>query len=259
MQTGLADILESVKRTDIWLFFAWSDTRARYKRSVLGPFWLTLGTAIGAAGLGYLWATLLNVDKATLIPSLTGGLIVWQLLAGTIIEGTQTFSRQASIIRNLPLPYFLHPLQLISRQFVNFAHNLIVFVLVAVIFQIKPTLATLLFIPGLLLVFINLSWIALLVGMLSARFRDIGPMLEAFIPLLFFLTPVLYRPDQVGFNSMFLLANPLSHLLLVVREPMLGHAVPVYVWAINLAMAIAGWTVALAVFNRRRHRIPFWV
>ena len=75
------------------LYLAWIDTRARYKKSVLGPFWLTFGNLIGVLGLSVVWANLLKEDMRTFVPSLTIGLIVWQLVAGTIGEGATTFVR----------------------------------------------------------------------------------------------------------------------------------------------------------------------
>jgi ABC-type polysaccharide/polyol phosphate export permease len=259
LSSGTADIIESLKRTDIWLFFAWSDTRARYLRSFLGPLWLTLGTAIGAAGLGFLWSALLGQDKATVIPSITAGLVVWQLVSGVIVTSTGVFPSNAGLIRNMPLPYFLHQLQLVSQLLVNYSHNILVVVLVSLIFSVGVGWANLLVIPGLLLAIINLLWISLLVGMLSARFRDIEPMVQSLMPLLFFLTPVLYRPDQVGFSSIILMVNPLTHIFLPIREPMLGAAPAGITWVVSISMAMGGWAFTLWFFNRHRHRIPFWV
>jgi ABC-type polysaccharide/polyol phosphate export permease len=76
METGVLDLTEALKRLSVALYFAWSDTKARYKRSVLGPFWLVLSTMVGVVGLGVIWSVLLKVDRREFIPSLTIGLIV---------------------------------------------------------------------------------------------------------------------------------------------------------------------------------------
>jgi len=256
---GITDIIDSIRRGRVAFYLAWSDTRARYRRSVLGPFWLTLGTAVGVAGLGWLWSELLKVDRATFIPSLTAGLIIWQFLAGCITESTGVFVRQSSVIRNLKLPYFLHPLQLVLRHFVNFIHNLVVFVAVAALLDVPVTWSTLLVVPGILLVILNLFWIALLIGMLGARFRDIEYALAAFFPLLFFISPVLYRPDYLPFSAYFIWLNPLSHLIEVIRSPLLGVSPPWFVYAAVGGFLAVGWSTSLVIFNKRRNRIAFWV
>lgn len=256
---GLEDIVASLQRWRVALYLAWSDTRARYRRSVLGPFWMTLGTAVGVAGLGLLWSELLKMDRATFIPSLTAGLIVWQFFAGCITESTTTFIRQASVIRNLQLPYFLHPLQLTLRHFVNFAHNLVVFVVVALLLHVPVTWQTLWVVPGVLLVALNLLWLNLMFGMLGARFRDFEYAVAALVPLLFFVSPVLYRPGYLPFSAELIWLNPISHFIEVIRTPLLGAAPPVHTLLVTGGLAVLGWLFTVAFFNTRRNRIAFWV
>ncbi len=256
---GITDIAQSLKRWRVALYLAWSDTRARYRRSVLGPFWLTLGTAIGVAGLGWIWSELLKIDRAKFIPSLTAGLIVWQFLAGCITESTGLFVKQSIIIRNLQLPYFLHVLQLVFRHFVNFAHNLVVYIAVAVILAVPVTWDTLLVIPGVFMVAMNLLWITLLFGMLGARFRDLEYAVAALLPLLFFISPVIYRPGYLSFSARLIWLNPLSHFIEIIRDPMLGFSPPWFVYAAMGTMLVLGWGMTLSLFNQRRNRIAFWV
>jgi lipopolysaccharide transport system permease protein len=256
---GLADLVESLRRIRIAFYLAWGDTRARYLRSVLGPLWLTLGTAIGVVGLGFLWSELLKIDRANFVPSLTAGLIIWQLISACMTEGTAVFVRQANIIRNLQLPYFLHPLQLVLRHFVNFLHNLLLYVAVAVWFAVPVTASTFLVVPGILLVALNLLWMVLLLGMLGARFRDVEYAVASLIPLLLFVSPVFYRPDYLPFNSALVWLNPFSHLIEAIRDPLMGQTPPWFVYATLLVMLIAGWSFTLWLFNGRRNRIAFWL
>ena len=133
MPPGLADIIRTFRNPRLILYMAWSDVRARYKRSVLGPLWITLGTAIGVVGLGFIWSALFKMERATFIPLLTVGLILWQFLSGCLSEAPSVFSRSANIIRNLGLPLALHPAQLVLRHMINFAHNVPLFFLVMLV------------------------------------------------------------------------------------------------------------------------------
>lgn len=256
---GIADVIQSLKRGRVALYLALSDTRARYRRSVLGPLWLTLGTAVGVVGLGWLWSELLKIDRAFFIPSLAAGLIIWQVLAGCITESASIFVKQGSVIRNLQLPYYLHPLQLVLRHLVNFTHNLLVYIAVAMVLSVPVTWSTLLVVPGIILLFLNLAWIALFIGMLGARFRDIEYLLMTLVPLLFFISPVLYRPNYLPYSSNLIWLNPISHLIEIVRSPLLGAPPDWYVYATVCVMLISGWCITLALFNTRHNRIAYWV
>lgn len=249
-------MLQSLK---LALFYAWSDTKARYRRSVLGPYWLVIGTSVGVAGLGFLWGALLKVDKAVFIPSLTVGLVVWQLLAGCITESPMTFTRNASIIRNLRTPYLIFPLQLLLRHLINFAHNMIVVVAVLLIFPPQISFAQLLLLPGMLIVIANLLWLVVLVGMIGARFRDVEQIIAALMPVLFFLSPVIYRPDQLGVQEHFAWLNPLSYMISLLRDPMLGIVPPFFVYLVSIVMLCVGSAATLWLWIHRQSRIVYWI
>jgi ABC-type polysaccharide/polyol phosphate export permease len=259
MNYAFKDILDSFHKLPMAFYFAWGDTVARYRRSILGPFWLVLGTAIGILGLGWLWGRLLKVDYDVFIPSLTIGLVVWQFIASSIVEGRTSFIRNAALIRNVKTPYLIFPVQVLLRQLINFAHNLIVVVGVLIVFSSAVSWVTLLVIPNLVLVIMNLLWMVLLIGLLGARFRDMEQLIAAVMPILFFLSPVIYRPDQLGIKSAFVWFNPFSHMISLLRFPLQGSVPPTFVYVVMMTMAVVGWSIALWFLNRKYGRIAFWV
>jgi ABC-2 type transport system permease protein len=259
MPPGLADIFRAFRNPRLIFYMAWSDVRARYKRSVLGPLWITLGTAIGVVGLGVIWSELFKMDRATFIPLLTVGLILWQFLSGCLVESASVFGRQANIIRNLDLPLALHPAHLVLRHIITLAHNIPLFFLVLLVLGRPFSASMLMAVPGLLLVVANLYWIALLVGILGARFRDFEYLVAMIMPLLMFLSPVLYRSSALPFSGRYIWFNPLAEMIEVVRLPLLGDPVPGFVYAANAGMLAVGGLLTLALFNAKRNRIAFWV
>jgi lipopolysaccharide transport system permease protein len=256
---ALTDLRRAGRLLHVIAFMAAGDLRARYRRSVLGPFWMTLGTAIGTVGLGLVWSELLRMDRASFVPSLTAGLIMWQLLSGCLTEATTTYWRQSAILRNLSVPLSMPPIQMLLKHLINFVHNLPVFVAVLLIFRVPVGWNTLLVLPCLLLVALNLFWMTLLLAMLGARFRDLEYVIGAAMPLLMFLSPVFYRPSYLPFNGQFVWLNPLSHLIEVVRYPLLGTSPPGFVLLTTLLLAVAGWIFTLWLFNAKRNRIAYWL
>lgn len=259
MPPGLADIIRTAKMPRLIFYMAWSDIRARYKRSILGPFWITLSTAIGVVGLGFIWSELFHMDRAVFIPLLTIGLILWQFISACITESTTVFIRQANIIRNLNLPISLHPAQLVLRHLINLAHNFPLFIIVALILGCKFDWQSLLFIPSLLLVVCNLYWMSILIGTLGARFRDLEYLVLMVMPLLMFLTPVMYRPNALPSIGKYMWFNPLADMIEIVRYPLLGQLTPAFVYLINIAMLLVGGAITALLFNAKRNRIAFWV
>lgn len=257
--TIVSDLQQTLNAARVVLFMAWSDVRSRYKRTILGPLWLTLGTLLGTAGLGYIWSELFHLDRATFVPALTSGLIVWQFLSGCITEAPTTFNRQAGIIRNMEVPLSIHPAQMVTKHFINLLHTAPVFVVVAVLMNVHVGWPTLLFIPCLMLVTANLAWITFLLSILGARFRDLEYLVAAVMPLLMFLSPVMYRPNFLPISGHLLWFNPLSHLIELLRYPLLGTIPPGFIVWTSICMAVVGWGVVLVLFHRVHSRIAFWI
>ncbi|MDR3424226.1 MAG: ABC transporter permease [Alphaproteobacteria bacterium] len=259
MSPGLADIIESAKLPRLILYMAWSDIRARYKRSVLGPLWITISTAIGVVGMGFIWSELFKMKRDEFIPMLTVGLIMWQFMSACITEATVVFSRQAGIIRNLNLPISIHPAQLVLRHVINLAHNIPLFFLVVLILGRKLDLHLLMFVPGLLLVIANLYWMSMMLGILGARFRDLEYLVTMVMPLLMFVSPVMYSADSLPKIGKYMWLNPLGDMIEIVRYPLLAEATPHYVYVVNIGLLLIGALLTLILFNAKRDRIAFWV
>lgn len=241
------------------LYLAWTDTRARYKKSVLGPFWLTFGNLIGVLGLSVVWANLLKEDMRTFVPSLTIGMIVWQLVAGTIGEGATTFIRQASMIRNVAIPYWFFVIRALFRQIINLLHNLIIVVGVVWYFDFPLQAETWLALPGIVLVLVNLFWMTYLLGMLGARFRDIEYLVNAFLPLLFFISPVIFRPDRLPVDMQIIWLNPLSYFIEVVRAPFLATVPEASHYLVMLGTLLVGSTLTALLVKFKGRQLAFWV
>ena len=259
MGPGLRDIIETCKRWHFVFYMAWSDIRARYKRSVLGPGWITISTAVGVVGLGFIWSELFHQDRSTYIPTLTVGLIFWQFISGCITESGGILGRQSNTIRNFNLPLSMYSAQLVLRQSINLAHSLPLFFIVVLVVGRPWSINMMLFIPNFLLVAANLYWMTLLIGILGARFRDLEYFISMIMPLMMFISPVMFRPNALPFSARYIWLNPLADMIEIVRAPLLGEMTPSFLYGANIGLLLVGSTVTLLLFNAKRNRIAFWV
>ena len=95
--------------------------------------------------------------------------------------------------------------------------------------------------------------------MLTSRFRDIPPIVTSLVQILFFVSPILWKPEQVPARAVFVDGNPFFHLLNIVRQPLLGELPALSSWAFSLALTFAGLLLAGLCFVRFRSRIAYWV
>jgi lipopolysaccharide transport system permease protein len=139
---------------------------------------------------------------------------------------------------------------------------MIILPLVFLVFMKFPGWALVAFIPGLLLLIVNLSWAIWLLGTATTRYRDVGPIVSSLSIVAFYLTPVMWYPSLIGDNSVahFLLGlNPFYHWLQLVRLPLLGTWPTAENWGVAVLSACLGWLATIAVIRRYRSKIAFWV
>ncbi|WGR90765.1 ABC transporter permease (plasmid) [Bradyrhizobium sp. ISRA443] len=254
----VGDLREAVSRWPLWSRLAWQDVLLRYRRSIIGPFWLTLSMGFTVAALGGVYGDLFGIGLIDFLPYLTAGLLVWGLIQACISEGCQTFIEGEWIIRQMNVPLLMFPLRVVCRNLVIFAHNLVIYVAILLIFPVHVGWGVLAAIPGLFLLLLNAAWCATLLGMLSARFRDLPQIVASVLQVAFLATPVIWRSDLISHKAVVLF-NPFYYFLEILRGPLLGQAPPISTWIVVLVITTGGIIVTSLFYHLRRSRVPFWV
>jgi len=253
------DLADGFGKSWMWAALALQDIKLRYRGSVLGPFWLTISTLVMVIAIGAIYGRLFHVDIATYLPYLALGLIVWQTFSSIITEGCDTFLREQSVIQQVPIPFSIHAYRNVCRNFIVLAHNLVIVPIGLVVFRIPIDWHVLEIIPGFLLLAINGFWISILLGLISARFRDVPPIVASFLQVLFFVTPIFWSVEMLGNWQAIAALNPLFAVIDVVRAPLLGVAPAESSWIVLLIMTVLGCSVSFAAFARFRTRIAYWI
>ncbi|MGY2067536.1 galactan export ABC transporter permease subunit Wzm/RfbD [Blastococcus sp. SYSU DS0619] len=264
---ALADLADGWRQRELWGHLGWQDIRQRYRRSLLGPIWITISMAVTAVALGILYAGLFGNPLEEQLPYILVGFIVWGFIAGCINEGSEVFIANEGLIKHLPSPISVHVYRLVWRQILFFVHNLIVYAVMLIVFPQPLTWMSLAAIPAFLLLMLNGLWIALLAGIVSTRFRDLTPITQSIVQLMFFMTPIVWIYDDflnspnptIAERARWAEFNPFLHFLEIIRAPMLGADQHWRHWVVVLVIAVVGWTLALVVMRRYRARVAYWV
>src|SRR3990167_5468257 len=123
MNLGLSDLIEGIKKWRIWFLLGWQDIKMRYRRSFLGPFWITISMAVMIYTMGFLYAKLFKIELTNYFPFLAAGILIWNLISTSIIEMTNAFIESTGFIRQIKLPFTVYILRTLTRNFIVFIHN----------------------------------------------------------------------------------------------------------------------------------------
>jgi len=259
---GALDVGEALKLWPLVWTLSLFDIRLRYRGSMLGPFWLTLSTAIMVGAMGFLYAALFHQNISHYLPYLTISLVLWTFISTITSEGSTCFTQAEGMIRAMRMPHALHAARVVVRNLLVLAHNVVVIVLVFGIFRVVPNADAFSLLPAILLWGVDAFAICLLLGVFGARFRDIPPIVGSVMQIAFYLTPIMWNPNmlaQRGLAPMFVQLNPFYDLLEILRGPVLGEALNVGAWYAALGYSAVLVALAGAVFVAARPRIPYWV
>ena len=260
-QNGLDDVKQAIKQSQLAGMLGWQDVKQRYRRSRLGAFWLTISMGILIGVLGIVFGGIFDTPIHEFLPFLAIGIILWTYMSTIINEGCVSFSSSDALIKQLPLPLFLHVMRVIWRNVVTLAHNIVIIPLVFLVLLKPVDWVIVLAIPGLLLTTLTLAWVALLAGVLCTRYRDLTQIIASVLQIAFYLTPIIWMPTMLsGRRSIiFLDINPFYHLIEIVRAPLIGTLPSLTNWAVSIGLCVVGWWVTLVIYGKYRNRISYWL
>jgi homopolymeric O-antigen transport system permease protein len=267
LTAAVADLRRGWEQRSLWGHLGWQDIRQRYRRSVLGPVWITISMAVTAVALGILYSGLFDIELATFLPHVLVGFIVWNFISGCIAEGSEVFIANEGLIKHLPSPLSVHVYRLVWRQTLFFAHNLLVYLVMLLVFPQPLSWTVVAAVAAFGLLALNGAWVALAVGIITTRFRDILPITQSAVQLMFFMTPIVWIYDDLANSPNPDIAerarlaefNPFLHFVEIIRRPLLGQDQVWRHWVVVVAITVVGWALTLFVMRRYRSRVSYWV
>ncbi len=253
------DLWDGVKAWRIWTLLAFQDIKMRYRGSALGPFWIVANLVVVLGGITVLYGELLNQPYDTFMPFLTISMVLMGMFMPMLIESCNSFAAAPEVVRQVRMPLSVLVMRTVFRNLLVTAHNIVIIIIVFAIFKKLGGIKPLETIAGVILFLGNLSWMSVLLAVAGARYKDVIQIVTSALNFLVIFTPLYWVPELIKNNRILLDANPLYHLIEVVRDPILGQAASQTNYIVTSVMAVLGWVVTALVFAGARKRIAFWV
>lgn len=256
---ALRDLSEAIRLAPIWLHSGWIDVVWRFRRTRIGPFWHTLSLAAFVLVMGTIWSIILRQDPIHYFRYVTVSMMVWGLISSFITEGTGVLIAGQSTALSMHYPYAAFAFAHVWRSLLLFGHHLVFYIFVMAGTLFSPGWPVVLALPALLLLALNGVWMSLLAGVLCLRWRDLVPATSSAMQIAMFVTPIFWSKEMLGPKFAFAANyNPLYHLVLIIRDPLLGNLPPHESWIWSAATFVVGSMITLLVYGRCRDRLPYW-
>ena len=257
---GLRDMYDGVFQWRPWFVLAVNDIRMRYRRSRLGQFWLTLSMAVSIFGMSLVFSGIMQMPMKDYLLFLGVGMIVWNLISSTLGELATCVISSEIYLKSYPGPRSTVVNRVIMKSLIVNAHNFAILPVIWLLTGFPISWSVFLVIPGLLLAILNFYWFGLLLGPFCARFRDVPQIIQSVLQLMFFLTPVMYRPDHLkGELAPLINYNPFASAVDLLRSPLIGQVPETRSFVIVAIVTVLGFALAVPSFARFRARLVYWL
>jgi len=262
------------------------DLKVKYKGSTLGFLWSFLNPLILMC-LYWIIFTKLAPDMRRDIPMLNGrelnyGIFLiasmwpWMAFQGAVAKSAPIFILNDSLIKKVYFPREVLPIATVISEFVNFLFGLGIFLIILLITGYQPALSFIWFPVMFYILFCLTMGLSLVISVADVYYRDIEQILNSFLTILFFATPIIYSVSlvrgkllstyaQLGqfeiirnqILSKIYFSNPLAWIIPYIRYSLLGGWSEIEVWVAGLLFVVMTVFLILSYwwFKRIEHRI----
>jgi ABC-type polysaccharide/polyol phosphate export permease len=253
------DFLLSLQSYDQPLYMAWWDIRSKYRRTMLGPFWMVIVTFISIICMSVLGSLLFKINLKDFFPYIASGMIIWAFLSVLIIEACTIFITYSWMISNLNFNPITLCIRMFIRNFIVFLHGLVV---VAAILIFKGTLTisgVMIASFGLLIYFINAICLCVVLGFFSTRYRDCVQIVQSIMSILIFMTPIMWQKHMLGDKQFLAELNPFTHFIDIIRAPLLSMEISNISILYVAIVTMLNVACASYLYRKFKHRLVFWL
>jgi ABC-type polysaccharide/polyol phosphate export permease len=244
----------------IWQRLAFQDIVLRYRRSSLGPFWITLSMAIRIAMMGFLYGHLFKANMATYVPYLAAGVILWGFISTTWMEITWIFVESEGYLRNILISHASLVMRVVIRNIIILLHNALAYLPVLLFLPCYFGLLWLLLIPGLLILAFNAFIWGMVFAILGVRFRDLPMIVDSLIQILFFVTPIMWMPAFLPQHYQWVIfLNPVYQLIELMRGPLMGIGWSGVGFGLVACITVLGCCCFYYLVERYESKVIFWL
>lgn len=243
-----------------------TDFKLRFFGSALGYVWTLMRPLMLFGVLYFVFTEVVRfgADVEHYPVYLLTSIVLFTFFSDTTSRGVISLVERENLLRKVRFPRLVIPLSVALHALFNLGLNLLVVFVFVFASGIEPRWSWL-ELPVLILLLIVLSiGVSMLLSALYVRYRDVEPIWEVLLQVLFYASPVIYviatLPDSIEREAM---ANPLAAVFTQVRHALIDPSAPTAAEAIGggarllipLAIVVAALGVGAWVFAREAPRI----
>lgn len=224
----IASVAEAVRYRELVRNLVARDLKVRYRNSILGFIWCLLNPLMMMGVFTFVFTVLMKSGIPNYPVFVLIGILAWNFHQTAVMGAVTSIVSNASLVMKVYFPREVLPISSVLSNAVNFALALIALFAMIVVFHIQVG-ASLLMLPVIILVQVTFaSAVALFLAALTVFFRDVEIIMETVMLAWFFLTPVIYRMQDLfpAYSRLMYIANPMASIIEAYRDVLYRGGLP---------------------------------
>ena len=211
-------------------------------------------------GISLLYSQLFKVRSSDMVPLVAFGITFWGLLTSYVTGAASNFIQQSQSIKSSTLPISFYIFSSVSQNFLIFLHSAVVLIPLAFVIDTTPRIICLITVPlAITFAVVNGVSLALWLGPLSARYRDVSTAIPIIIQIAMFLSPIFWSPTLLGGRAWIADYNPIAWMIETFRSPILGGDIRLDLWLRLAILTCGNFALGVVVMHRVRDKISYWI
>lgn len=201
--------------------------RGKYKKSFLGVLWSFLNPLFQLLVYALVFPFILRNDIDNYTIFLIVALIPWTFFNMTILQSAASVVTNGGIIKKVYFPREILPIATATSNLLNFLITGII-VIVALLLSGVGIGKSIIVLPIIIIMqYILQLGLAFILSSLTVYIRDVEYLLNVFMMLMFYMSPIVYSADMIPeqFLPLFKL-NPMFHIIKFYREILYYKEIP---------------------------------
>lgn len=246
---------------DLVWYLVTRDLKVRYRRSTIGFLWTMLQPLLTMGVLAVVFSAVFRFEIRNYPVYALSGILFWNFFSQSVVSSMNSLKVNAGLLRKLPLPKAVFPVAAVISGLINLLLALVPLLAILIVTG-HPLRPALLFLPVSILLAVAFTLGAgLLLSPLAAFFSDVVELVNVFLVMAMYLTPVFYPQEIIPLDYRWVVRfNPLRSVLEVFRDPIyFGKVPPLSHLAVTLVIAVLALGIGIIAFRRSSDRIAFYL
>lgn len=189
------------------------EIRGKYKGSFLGVLWSFVNPLLMTLVYAIVFPFILRSGPDHYVTYIVLGILPWNFFTTVISQGTFTILGNAGIIKKVYFPREILPISVATSGLINFVITIPIMIIFLLCSGIGLSWYILLLPVVIICEYILLLGIIFITCAIDVYIRDAEYIINFFVTMLFYATPILYSTDLFGNKAWILNLNPMTTIV----------------------------------------------